>query len=36
MGSEWKWVEWGNGQGTAYREYSVSNGVEIQEMEVKF
>lgn len=36
MDGEWKWSEWGNGQGANYHKYSVSNGVEIQEIEVKF
>ena len=35
---EWKWSEWGNGEDgyEGYHRYPVSNGVEIQEVEVKF
>ena len=36
MDGEWKWSEWGNGQGANYHKYPVSDGVEIQEVEVKF
>ena len=36
MDGEWKWSEWGNGQGANYHKYPVGNGVEIQEVEVKF
>ncbi len=38
MDGEWKWSEWGNGENgyPAYHRYPVSNGVEIQEVEVKF
>ena len=36
MDGEWKWSEWGNGQGAVYHKYPVSNGVEIQKVEVKF
>ena len=36
MDGEWKWSDWGNGQGTNYHKYPVSNGVEIKEIEVKF
>ena len=36
MDGEWKWSEWGNGQGADYHKYPVSNGVEIQKVEVKF
>lgn len=38
MDGEWKWSEWGNGQ-DGYKDshrYPVSNGVEIQKIEVKF
>ena len=38
MDGEWKWSEWGNGEDgyEGYHRYPVSNGVEIQEIEVKF
>ena len=38
MNGEWKWSEWGNGEDgyEGYHRYPVSNGVEIQEIEVKF
>ena len=36
MGGEWKWSEWGNGEGANYHKYPVSNDVEIQKIEVKF
>lgn len=36
MDGEWKWSEWGNGEGANYHKYPVSNGVEIKEVEVKF
>ncbi|MBR3113057.1 MAG: hypothetical protein IKH29_05015 [Methanobrevibacter sp.] len=36
MNGEWKWSEWGNGEGASYHKYPVSNDVEIQEIEVKF
>ena len=36
MDGEWKWSEWGNGQGAEHHKYPVSNGVEIQKVEVKF
>ncbi|WP_296859093.1 hypothetical protein [uncultured Methanobrevibacter sp.] len=36
MDGEWKWSDWGNGQGADYHKYPVSNGVEIKEIEVKF
>ena len=38
MNGEWKWSEWGNGEDgyDGYHRYPVSNGVEIQEIEVKF
>ena len=36
MNGEWKWSDWGNGQGANYHKYPVSNGVEIKEIEVKF
>ena len=38
MNGEWKWSEWGNGEDgyEGYHRYPVSNGVEIQEVEVKF
>ena len=38
MDGEWKWSEWGNGEDgyEGYHRYPVSNGVEIQEVEVKF
>ena len=36
MDGEWKWSDWGNGQGANYHKYPVSNGVEIKEIEVKF
>lgn len=36
MDGEWKWSEWGNGEGANYHKYPVSNDVEIQEIEVKF
>lgn len=36
MDGEWKWSEWGNGQGANYHKYPVGKGVEIQEIEVKF
>ena len=36
MDGEWKWSDWGNGQGANYHKYPVSNGVEIQKVEVKF
>lgn len=36
MDGEWKWSDWGNGQGANYHKYPVGNGVEIQEVEVKF
>lgn len=36
MDGEWKWSEWGNGEGAAYHKYPVSNDVEIKEIEVKF
>ena len=38
MDGEWKWSEWGNGEDgyEGYHRYPVSNGVEIQKVEVKF
>ena len=38
MDGEWKWSEWGNGEDgyEGYHRYPVSNGVEIQEVEVRF
>lgn len=38
MDGEWKWSEWGNGEDgyDGYHRYPVSQGVEIQEVEVKF
>ena len=36
MDGEWKWSEWGNGQDGEHHQYPVSNGVEIQKVEVKF
>ena len=38
MDGEWKWSEWGNGEDgyEGYHRYPVSQGVEIQEVEVKF
>lgn len=38
MDGEWKWSEWGNGEDgyDGYHRYQVSQGVEIQEVEVKF
>ena len=36
MDGEWKWSEWGNGEGANYHKYPVSNDVEIQKIEVKF
>jgi hypothetical protein len=38
MDGEWKWSEWGNGEDgyEGYHRYPVSNGVEIQKIEVKF
>ena len=38
MDGEWKWSDWGNGEDgyEGYHRYPVSNGVEIQEVEVKF
>ena len=36
MDGEWKWSDWGNGQGANYHKYPVSSGVEIQKIEVKF
>ena len=38
MDGEWKWSDWGNGESgyEAYHRYPVSNGVEIQKVEVKF
>ena len=36
MDGEWKWSEWGNGQGAEHHKYPVSNGVEIEKVEVKF
>ena len=38
MDGEWKWSEWGNGENgyDGYHRYPVSNGVEIQKVEVKF
>ena len=35
---EWKWSEWGNGENgyEGYHRYPVSNGVEIDKVEVKF
>ena len=38
MDGEWKWSEWGNGENgyEGYHRYPVSNGVEIQKVEVKF
>ena len=38
MNGEWKWSEWGNGEDgyEGYHRYPVSNGVEIQKVEVKF
>lgn len=36
MDGEWKWSEWGNGEGATYHKYPVSNDVEIKEVEVKF
>ncbi|MDO5859873.1 hypothetical protein [Methanobrevibacter sp.] len=33
---EWKWSEWGNGEGAAYHKYPLDNGIEIREVEVKF
>lgn len=36
MDGEWKWSEWGNGEGANYHKYPVSNDVEIKEIEVKF
>lgn len=36
MDGEWKWSEWGNGEGATYHKYPVSNDVEIKEIEVKF
>ena len=38
MDGEWKWSDWGNGEDgyEGYHRYPVSNGVEIQKVEVKF
>ena len=38
MDGEWKWSEWGNGEDNyeVCHRYPVSNGVEIQKVEVKF
>ena len=38
MDGEWKWSDWGNGEDgyEGYHRYPVSQGVEIQEIEVKF
>jgi hypothetical protein len=38
MDGEWKWSEWGNGEDgyEGYHRYPVAQGVEIQEVEVKF
>jgi hypothetical protein len=38
MDGEWKWSDWGNGENgyEGYHRYPVSNGVEIQKVEVKF
>ena len=38
MDGEWKWSEWGNGEDgyEGYHRYPVSQGVEIQKVEVKF
>lgn len=38
MDGEWKWSEWGNGENgyKTHHRYPVSNGVEIQKVEVKF
>ena len=38
MDGEWKWSEWGNGEDgyEGYHRYPVSNGVEIEKVEVKF
>ena len=38
MDGEWKWSEWGNGENgyQEYHRYPVSQGVEIQKVEVKF
>ena len=38
MNGEWKWSEWGNGENgyQGYHRYPVSQGVEIQKIEVKF
>ena len=36
MDGEWKWSDWGNGQGAEHHKYPVSNGVKIQKVEVKF
>ena len=38
MDGEWKWSGWGNGEDSydGYHRYPVSQGVEIQEVEVKF
>ena len=38
MDGEWKWSDWGNGQDgyEGYHRYPVSQGVEIQKVEVKF
>ena len=38
MDGEWKWSDWGNGEDCyeGYHRYPVSQGVEIQEIEVKF
>lgn len=38
MDGEWKWSEWGNGEDgyEGYHRYPVGQGVEIQEVEVKF
>ena len=33
---EWKWSEWGNGEGATYHKYPLDNSIEINEVEVKF